>query len=68
MYRDGKFSVQPIQFNQLFILLAEFHGRPRPLGFIVLTKRDEKLYVEVFEFLRNAFFIKPGQFLPKLLI
>ena len=43
-------------------------GRLRPLGFIVMTKRNEKLYVENFEFLRDAVFIKPGQYLPKLLI
>lgn len=57
---DGTFSVVPLGFVQLFILMAEIEGRPRILAYILMEKRTSDLYFYVFEYLRDSFNIKPG--------
>jgi MULE transposase domain len=61
MYADGTFSITPLDFKQLFIIIADIEGRPRPLAFVLMNSKTKSLYRHVFSFMHRAFGIMPGQ-------
>jgi hypothetical protein len=60
LYMDGTFSVVPLDFSQLYVLLADFEGKPRPLAFILMDSRNYMIYKHIFSFLRDALDLQPG--------
>lgn len=63
MSGDGTFKIVPAGFMQLYVILAEFQGRPRPLAFILMTHRTRQLYICVFAFFRDGLNLIPGSFM-----
>lgn len=61
LYADGTFNIIPLDFSQLYVLLADFEGKPRPLAFILMDCRDTKIYKHIFYFLRNGLNLNPKQ-------
>lgn len=67
MFVDGTFNVAPFHAAQLLIVLAELEGKPRPIVYVIMTNRKQLTYVELFEYLRDAIFLRDdGQVLVPL--
>lgn len=41
---DGTFSITPVGYKQLLVIFGEVDDYPRPLAFIVMTSRKQRLY------------------------
>lgn len=60
MYCDGTFSIIPLNFKQLYIIMGEIDGKPRLIAYILMEGRKYEDYFCLFEFLRDALNINPG--------
>lgn len=54
IYVDGTFNVTPFHARQLLVILAELHGRPRPIIYAVMPGRTAEDYEETFAFIRDG--------------
>ncbi|XP_070497143.1 uncharacterized protein [Chironomus tepperi] len=54
MYIDATFGVTPFHAEQLLVVMAEIHQKPRPIGYVLMTSRTEKDYVAVLEHMRDS--------------
>lgn len=51
---DATFKVVPLQAYQLLIIMATLLKRPRPIIYIIMNKKNERMYQKVFKFVRDA--------------
>jgi hypothetical protein len=54
IYTDGTFNVVPFGADQLFVVMGELRGRPRPLMYAIMPRRRREDYVAVLGFFANA--------------
>lgn len=60
MYCDGTFSIIPLKFKQLYIIMGEIEEKPRLIAYILMEGRSYEDYLYLFKFLRDALSIEPG--------
>lgn len=54
IFIDATFKVVPFKAYQLLIIMATLLNRPRPIIYIVMTKKSERMYQKVLEFVRDV--------------
>lgn len=54
IFVDGTFGITPYHARQLLVILAELHGKPRPIVYVVMSSQTIEAYQQVFEFIRDG--------------
>lgn len=50
LYVDGTFGVVPFKARQLLVILAELHGKPRPIFYAIMQSQTTGDYCSIFRF------------------